>query len=157
LEADIVIARADVQVTLRIANKTGASLVIPVFEGNEISAMWSFVEQKSGRPPKWERAYAPKTKGAADVLFPNQRVLLKPGESQMVMYRFNPSDLRLPDGKPLRCPGKVRVTVSAWLDEKWIGLPGMEFQLSSNEFDIPAPPKIWGQQPSAASKTKPRD
>jgi hypothetical protein len=159
LKTNNVISTAYVQVTLLIANKNGVPLVVPTFEGNELAWMYSFVEQRSGKPPRWERAEVRQSsQGVGDVVMPNKRVLLKPGESTMLLYRLYPTDLRLPDGSPLKYVGKVRIVVLAWLDEKWIGFPGMDFELVSDGFDIPFPPETWGQQPGpkGAKKTNER-
>jgi hypothetical protein len=158
LKTNNVISTAYVQVSLLIVNKSGVPLVVPTFEGNELAWMYSFVEQRSGNPPRWEHAEARQSsQGVVDVGMPNKRLLLKPGESTMLLYRLYPTGLRLPDGSPLKNPGKVRIVVLAWLDEKWIGFPGMEFELVSDEFDIPSPPETWGQQPApnkGGKKTK---
>jgi len=146
LKTNSVISTAYVQVTLLISNEKGAPLVVPTLEGNEVAWMYSFVEQRSGKPPRWERAEVRQpSQGVGDLVMPNKRVLLKPGESTMLLYRLYPTDMRLPNGTPLKNPGKVRIVVLAWLDEKWIGFPGMEFELVSDEFDIPSPPRTWRQ------------
>jgi hypothetical protein len=155
LKTNNVISTAYVQVSLLIANEKGAPLVVPTFEPNEVAWMYSFVEQRSGNPPRWEHAEVRQSRqGVGDVVMPNKRVLLKPGESTMLLYRLYPTSLRLPDGSPLKNRGKVRIVVLAWLDEKWIGFPGMEFELVSDEFDIPSPPETWGQQPAPKDTKK---
>ena len=146
-ETQVVMSRAYVQVPLLVGNRKGAPLVIPVFEGNELFWMYSFVEQKRGNPPKWQREVRTlPTEGFFDVVLPDKRILLKPGDSTMLLYRFNPGDVRLQDGKPLGYPGRVRVVFLAWLDDKWIGFPEMDFEVASDEFEIPPPPQTWGRR-----------
>lgn len=138
---------AFVRVWMMVVNNYGAPIAIPVCGKSKVCWYYGEIEQKHGKPATWQRTRLkppPKSDIPGDIVGPSDVLTLDHGESTLLVFDFHPDCCQFADGRPLRYPGKVRLVLGAWPEEKWVGVDAMVLEIVSQEFKIPDPPEVWG-------------
>jgi hypothetical protein len=130
-----------------MTNNQSSPIFIPICsqDSYEICSYFSYLEQRSDRDPsRWQRTHTEPLVGG-DVLLPSRVLKLEKGESCGCVFTFHPRAPLLPDGSHLKYPGKIRVVILAWKEEKSVSDLAKALELTTQEFEIPPPPETWGK------------